>query len=1729
VNIPLIKKILTGFAIFLAVTLSIVLIRNRFFPAKLNLSSNGSFNITADTKDSMGVAANTQFTITSDTDIDEAALKNSLVIFPEVEYSIKAISSKQFSVTPKQVLAANKIYKIVIKSTDKDYSWAFQTQNPFRVVQTFPRDKSVGIPLNSGVEFVFSHDNWEDPKDLITIIPKVTGRFERHKRTISFVPDSFNPSTLYTVKLKKGLKLTGTSEILNEDYTFQFETAGTMGQQYQLTLNKFYEFSTSDTPAFDIYSQNGQYTDITANVYKFPSEAKFIESFNSRLAVPSWAYNTNQKYQVATDSLTKVSSFTTSIQLQTYKNYFLTPEPLPVGQYLIEVVSGNQKTQAHFQVTNVSAYFTESGNKTLAWVNDTATGKPLAGAKVSLYGNSAETDSSGVAYFNTNPEDLQKSSTIVTISHSNGNLFIPLIDQFNWADSKKYQNDTRERDKYWSYLYLDRPSYLSDDTVKFWGLLKARENGKKLDLVLEVSRTDYMSGNYEPVTLFTKNISTGDSGTFLSELPLKNYAPGWYTMDLKLNGNSILTSGFSVENYVKPAYKISLNPSTRAVITGDNVNIQGDASFYEGTPVVGLALKTTSYNNGNSQNFSTDNSGKFSFTKSFAVDQQGSYSPQFKSISVSPVNPEEGAVNSDLSIAIFDSSFYLSYPEIEVKDGQGNVSLGIHKVEPQKYSSGVDIKNIFDKVSGKEVKVIAYETEWKKKQVGTYYDFINKISIPRYEYDQIENKLSESVLSSNDQGKVVFTIPVPKDKTYKIKFESTDEQGRITSQTAYLSNGAGNDTQEYLSLRTSKSGNKAFQFTVGEQVNLNVYKGENKLVPTANDQFLFIISQRGIRSFHLSKDGSLSFKFPEEFKPNIFVQAIRFTGKTYRDTENAYLYFDKETKKISFSFITDKPQYEPGDTAKLTVITKDASNNPISSEVNINLIDEAYYSLYPEYANPLDSVYRSLGHDILASYKSHQYPIDSGGAEGGGCFLAGTEILMSDGKAKNIEEVKEGDIIKTRTSIQNSKLVDAKVQKTFSHTVSGYLLINNTLRVTSEHNLYINGRWLTAGQARVGDSYLGLDNQYHKIITVENRAGFYKVYNFTVEGQHTYFANGFYVHNEKGGSLFRDNAFFGTLVTNSQGKGTVAIKLPDNLTSWRITSQAISEDLHVGIDNFPLVVKLPFFIIATLNTEYLAGDNPTVFVRAFGDNLSAGDDVSVKVSSPTISINKTYTGKAFQSLEIGLGKLPFGTHKLIFEGSSSKGSYKLERIIKVFDSRLKITKTDYQILVPETKLVGSPDSNTIVIFSDENIGKFYNSLVTLASSWGDRLDQKLARSVSSELINKYFDESYEIEEIKFNTFQIQDGGLAIYPYASSDPEVTAFVAAITGSKLDQSALKSYFYKTLSDAKDTLTISKALFGIASLNEPVLLEINSLVEDQKLEPETQIYLGLALAQIGDTERARSLYQTVLKKYQKSESGIMFISVDNNKDTVLLHTALMADLGSILKEPEAESFLSYINNNSSKDLLLSSQKILALQHLLKNTSPQDSSFTYSLNGKDKNVKLEKGKTIKLILNPEDLASLKFSNIGGKVSGLTSYKAAIDASTQTSTAVSVSRSYSVGGALTNHFGLADLVKVTLNYSRAEVSQDGCFQVTDIAPSGLRPITNLYNFNIPPDNQRVYPYEIDGQKVSFCVYSNSPRQIYYYARVVNGGAFKAEDALIQSLISPSVFNLSGSSDVSIK
>jgi hypothetical protein len=100
--------------------------------------------------------------------------------------------------------------------------------------------------------------------------------------------------------------------------------------------------------------------------------------------------------------------------------------------------------------------------------------------------------------------------------------------------------------------------------------------------------------------------------------------------------------------------------------------------------------------------------------------------------------------------------------------------------------------------------------------------------------------------------------------------------------------------------------------------------------------------------------------------------------------------------------------------------------------------------------------------------------------------------------------------------------------------------------------------------------------------------------------------------------------------------------------------------------------------------------------------------------------------------------------------------------------------------------------------------------------------------------------------------------------------------------------------------------------------------------------------------------------------------------------------------------------------------------------------------------------------------------------------------------------------------------VQITLRAEFGPGALDGCYQLTDLLPSGLRPVIRTSAWGLPPDV--TYPYRIDGQRVSFCV-SDAPTNMVatYWARVVNTGEFTAEPALIQSMQSAQSINFSAS------
>ena len=140
------------------------------------------------------------------------------------------------------------------------------------------------------------------------------------------------------------------------------------------------------------------------------------------------------------------------------------------------------------------------------------------------------------------------------------------------------------------------------------------------------------------------------------------------------------------------------------------------------------------------------------------------------------------------------------------------------------------------------------------------------------------------------------------------------------------------------------------------------------------------------------------------------------------------------------------------------------------------------------------------------------YPFD--GPETRGCFTADTLILMVDNTYKPIKDVKQGDWVLTKESESSDKMISAKVIKTFEHTADSYLIINNKLKVTDIHPVFVNGNWKQAKAIKLGDKLLNEEGQEVIVESLEIKRETIKVYNLEIENYATYFAGGFYVHNK---------------------------------------------------------------------------------------------------------------------------------------------------------------------------------------------------------------------------------------------------------------------------------------------------------------------------------------------------------------------------------------------------------------------------------------------------------------------------------------------------------------------------------------------------------------------------------------------------------------------------------------
>ena len=135
---------------------------------------------------------------------------------------------------------------------------------------------------------------------------------------------------------------------------------------------------------------------------------------------------------------------------------------------------------------------------------------------------------------------------------------------------------------------------------------------------------------------------------------------------------------------------------------------------------------------------------------------------------------------------------------------------------------------------------------------------------------------------------------------------------------------------------------------------------------------------------------------------------------------------------------------------------------------------------------------------------------------GGGCFTAGTPILLADGTERAIERLNPGDRVLS-FDVDSGRLLSATVARVIVH--HGWfpvLRLDDRLRVTPNHPVFINSKWMPVGAAKIRDRLLRFDvtvsaPSSHELRALESESATDVVFNLALKDGTTYFAAGLLV------------------------------------------------------------------------------------------------------------------------------------------------------------------------------------------------------------------------------------------------------------------------------------------------------------------------------------------------------------------------------------------------------------------------------------------------------------------------------------------------------------------------------------------------------------------------------------------------------------------------------------------
>ena len=1569
--------------------------------------------ITPTAADVNGVFTGSQFLIAGERFADVDDLRGQLSAGVETPYELEKTEQGNYLLTFAEPLEPDSILTFMIDDgKGNDRSYAFQTRSEFGVRSFFPKNGGIAEP-NTGIEITFTRDDFVDYESFITVEPSTTPyRMEKVGNRVVIIPEKrWEEMTDYVVTVKAGFR-TASGDEFTEDATATFRIDRDYDTKYLIERSGSIEetFLTTDVPVIelsaDTYSDSGravQYGEIPfdVTVHKVGSAnayAELIRAVEVKDLYRRSYYYANRGYDIVdTAGMNQYAQATLNLIPEgsgSYSTCFLVlPEELPEGYYVVTAsatIDGKDYViQKLIQVNDTVVYMRSENKRLLVWVNDAKTATSVSGAAVTVDGESAvKTSGDGSVSI---PLTGDARAAVVKIENGSRQPFIGSV-LLVPAD------ELPASDRYYSYLYTDRESYLPTDTINVFGVLRGRYSSAlpakvtvalggveySYDPASDSSRSDIPAEN----RVISVEAEVNENGVFTAKLPLKFFDRNYYGIAAIVGDEAVFVDYIQVEEYTKPAFNVTFDKLKDYYKVGETVRFGMTAEYYGGIP----AADEQFIIDGNT--YSTDANGRI--TVDFPVtagDNYGYWSPAYKYVTVKDNVTLDKVNEFSLSYRYLPSSAMITV-EAKEEDGVAHVAAKVNRFKDKLTSAELDNFYIdYEPLRGApydtDVRVVIKKSYYDPPTEYTYYDYIAKktVTAKRFNYNRHEETVFDSVFAA--AGGVVETdvaLEPLEYGSYIVEVSCTDDSGRfIKSSTAvderyyyYVSNesnvkrfGLSENDTEYDGIGWYDSVKRMKSRRIGETFTLDLL-GKDGVRPEGGTLMLGIVNE-SVSEERVCASFPFELTFKEEYAPDVYLVGAYFDGRRVYKLNDAAVPYDYAEKRLNVDITTDKNEYKPGEEMKIIVSVKDENGAGHAGTVNVSVVDEAQFAVAPQNADLLGGVYdRWLGsgvRDTFVSYTQHSFNgDDGGGGEGGG---GGDE----GGVRQN----------------------------------------------------------------------------------------------------------------------FVDTAAFETARTDKNGNAEITVTLHDNVTDWRITVNAVSDDLYGGNGKKNVSASLSFVTDAIVAKTYQTGDDVSFGVHAYGAGVSGGaTEFTAKLTKPDGSeqtLTQSVTGNAFTYFNFG--RMPEGDYSVTVSGKNGSQSDAILETFKV------IANADELPLFKEFDLAGGVDVNALrspvtLVFSNGNAKYIASALTKLRCSVGGRADQRLAAAVAGRMLASFAPEEdkafYDVSEAERGELQEADGGMAIYPYAQTDSFVTAFAAWADPDAFNAARLRAY--------AQSLDETEKYLILAALGDPVLLEIRAkLAEADPGDLYTRMIYACALAAIGDDAGAEAEFDSAFRPLVADFDGGAFIKAGDDGDINDRLTAMALTVVSRTDRSLAKRLMKYICEKDNLTDFYGLQQVVYAANMLRGDYGT-ASFEYAGGA----VTLSGTQTKTLRITTDALAAANFAVTEGGVDVTAYYTGGADELDASSATYTVSKT--VAPVRGDSIAVGDKVRVKITVSGIGLKRS--VDIRDYIPSGFR--FSEYDRDA---SANAWLCDTDGQRVTICAYSSggTTATAVFYVRAVTEGTFAVNSA----------------------